>query len=52
MSSIEFTALVRWDRRMAARLTETGLHPIDVALTFTGLAAAIFECLERVGAML
>lgn len=44
--------LARWESRTAARLTESGLHPVDVALTFTGLAAAIFECVERVGAML
>jgi hypothetical protein len=31
------SALVRFDARTAARLTEEGLEPVDVALTFTGI---------------
>lgn len=49
MSRTEFTALVRWESRTAARLTESGLHPVDVALTFTGLAAVMSQLAQ--GAM-
>lgn len=37
------TAILVSDWRCRARLTEQGLQPIDVALTFTGLAAEMLE---------
>ena len=33
------TAVVPFDARAAARLTEQGLAPVDIALTFAGIAA-------------
>ncbi len=39
--------LAVFDWRAAARLTETSLKPIDHALTATGLAAEIRECVGR-----
>jgi hypothetical protein len=38
-----------WDCRGIAPATETGLDPIDQAMTFTGLAANMRECADRVG---
>lgn len=35
--------IVDFDWRCRARLTEQGMEPIDVALTFTGLAAEMRE---------
>ena len=35
--------LATFDLRCHNRLTETGMTPIDIALTFTGLAAQLIE---------
>jgi hypothetical protein len=41
------SSLVLADSRCRARLTETGLTAIDVALTFTGLAAEMRQVADR-----